>query len=93
MSQAVLPEHREDRSKIKYMKVGEEGYCTWWAIEVDMRNRIWININHTRQSKEGGTADTYIKKLPYGWFVRTHHNYEPGELNEKGKYHPVMEFV
>lgn len=55
--------------KIKYMQVGQVGYCVPWAVSVSWDGRMWVNENFTVENRPFGTANLKIRCLTIGYEI------------------------
>lgn len=57
--------------QIRKMQIGEHGYMVSWALGWYPDKWVWegLNVKYTVNPEKGGTADTYIERLPDGYLI------------------------
>jgi hypothetical protein len=81
--------------KIKYMQVGQVGYCVPWAVSASQDGRMWINENFTIHENSGGTVNLQVKRVCNGYEItpktcEDSHRWDAENIGNMENHKPVV---
>ena len=68
MSNALLPEHREEWT-VNQLTEGASGYTVPWAMWADRKRNLWLHPGYSLFKQSGGTAQMVVSKTESGYVV------------------------
>jgi len=75
-----LPDSFENKSQLKNMKVGQQGYIVPWGMWVHSDGQCYLNEEYTFSQSPGGTVSLKITRVNDGYVAHIH------EMTEKHKW-------